>query len=65
VWILAVLFLDGLFCMMFAFLFEKVTLKRPLPGPIGPAMVILAVSLYLLGEIVLRPDTVAFLVPPP
>jgi hypothetical protein len=64
VWILAVLFLGGLFSMMFAFLFEKVTLKHPLPGPIGAAVVILTVSLYLFTEVVLRPDTVAFLVPP-
>ena len=42
--------------MMFTFLFERVTLKHPLPGPIGPAVVILGVSLYLLIVIALRPD---------
>jgi hypothetical protein len=65
VWFLAVLFFGGLFGMMSTFLFERVTLKHPLPGPIGPAVVILIVSLYLFTEVVLRPDTVALLVPPP
>jgi uncharacterized oligopeptide transporter (OPT) family protein len=65
VWILALLFLGGMFGMMFTFLFEKVTLKHPLPGPVGAAAVILVVSLYLFTQVALQPDTVAFLVPPP
>jgi len=64
-WMLAVAFFAGLFLMMLTWLFETLTLRRPMPGPVGLAVVILVVSLYCLGEVVLRPGTVAFLVPPP
>lgn len=62
---LAVTCFAGLVLMMFTWLFETVTLRRPLPGSMGAAVVILVVSLYLMVEVVLRPDTVAFLIPPP
>jgi hypothetical protein len=64
-WVFAVAFFAGLVVMMCSFLFQTLTLQRSLPGPIGPAVVILVVSFYLMVEVVLRPSTIAFLIPPP
>jgi hypothetical protein len=63
--LLAVFVCSGIVWMMIWFLVEKVSLKHPLPGSIGFAIVVLVLSAYLLVDVVTQPDAVAFLVPPP
>jgi len=49
---------------MIRFRIEKVSLKQPLPGPVGLAIILLVASAYVLIDIVTQPNAVAFLIPP-
>jgi hypothetical protein len=50
--------------MMIWFLIEKISMKHPLPGSTGLAIVVLVVSAYLLVDVVTQENAVAFLLPP-
>jgi len=62
--LLAVFCCSGIFWLMVLFLIEKTSLKHPLPGSIGFAILVLVLSACLLVEVVTRDTAVSFLVPP-
>jgi hypothetical protein len=62
--LLAVFACSGIFWMMIWFLIEKISMKRPLPGSTGLAIVVLVLSAYLLIDVVTQASAVSFLVPP-
>jgi hypothetical protein len=62
--LLAVFVCSGIFWMMILFLVEKVSMKHPLPGSTGLAIVVLVVSAYLLIDVVTQQITFAALIPP-
>lgn len=62
--LLAVFTCSGIFWMMIWFLLEEISMKHPLPGSTGLAIVVLVVSAYLLVDVVTHASVVLFLAPP-
>jgi hypothetical protein len=63
--LMAVFTCSGIFWMMIWFLVEKISMKHPLPGSTGLAIVVLVAAAFLLIGVVTQQNAVAFLVPPP